>query len=150
MQGTQRQGVYMKKNLAISALFLGMSTLCFSTSALSEEVVITDPITGVVEGTATIVSGTVNTAVGVVPGVGNGYIMHSNMGYGMPGTVVMRPGIQNNDQYLIQGVGKKTTITDLKTGKSYWVKGVKSGTMDVNDGNGVTRYQYNTYIVKRQ
>lgn len=137
----------MKNHITVSAVLLGMSALGFSAGAFCDEVMM-DPVTGVVQGTANVVSSSTNALFGLVPGVGDGLLVKSDNGYIASGYEEVRPGIYNNDKYLLQSVGSKTTITDMNTGHSYWVKGVKSGVMDVNDGNGVTRYQYNTYMVK--
>lgn len=123
----------MNKTL-ISSLFIGITAL--STSAFSD--VIVDPITGVV-----------NDSVATVNNVINGnFLFVGNNQTVAPAMVTVRPGIFNNDLYVIKNINSGTTITDYNTGRTYLITGVKYGTMDVNDGNGITRYQYDTFYVK--
>lgn len=129
----------MNKHLISLGLVIGVSTLMVSTGALSAVV---DPVTGLIQGTANVFD---SAATGVVGFTRTGYLGNE---YIAPGASMVRPGIIDNNEYVIQNNGSQTLITNANTGKTYVVKSVKYGTMDVVNGNGTQRYQYDTFYVK--
>ncbi len=162
----------MKHSLLLSALFVtGLNSALAATITTSRPMTVVDPITGVVQGTTTLVTGAVNGTLGVVSGVGQGtgnLLMgvgtatnpdHMFAPQGETNQVVTN--LDNGAQYvvtsstpnngsLLSGVkqGVRYVITNPQNGKQYLVTGVKHGTMDVRNGNRVVRYQYVDPIVK--
>ncbi|MDP3705556.1 MAG: hypothetical protein Q8R24_06560 [Legionellaceae bacterium] len=149
----------MKKSLIVPTL---LSSLLFSTGAFASTVTTTeyvDPVTGVVEGTSTVVSTVANGTLGYFPHANryNQYIV-TDLNTGMSKMVDslgknandMMTDVASCNNPVFPGIctGTKYVLTDVNTGKKYSVIGVRQGTMDVMHGNKMTRYQYVLPLVK--
>lgn len=145
----------MKRTNILTAVLLGASSLALSTGAFAYDVVTTevvDPVTGVVEGSANVVTNVTNGFIGYTPNMYHNteYVVTDVdtgtskmvMGLGNAHDLMSSAGNCANNVFPHICDGVKYTITNTTTGKSYSVKGIKKGTMDVLHGTRTVRYEY--------